>query len=73
MSSFLVPGRIIPAMCPSMVRDALAGLAVIEWVPVEPKGPLHEDYVTPTERRLYRVPSLLLLGSSRVKFTVRIY
>jgi hypothetical protein len=57
-------------MCPSIVRDALAGLPVIEWVPVEPKGPLHEDYVTPDKQKLYRAPSSLLLGSTRVKFTV---
>jgi hypothetical protein len=60
----------IPAMCPKLVQDALKGENVIEWVPVEPKGPQNEDYVTPGERRLYRVPSVSLLGASRVKITV---
>ncbi|KAF4528727.1 hypothetical protein B566_EDAN008994 [Ephemera danica] len=66
-----VPGRILPALCPALVQQFLKGDNVIEWVPVEPRGPQNEDYVTPEERRLYRVPIASLLGASRVKFTVR--
>jgi len=58
-------------MCPKLVQDAFLGQALKEWMPVEPKGPISEGYVTVGEPKIYRIPKEQLIGTTTVTVNVR--